>query len=177
MKEYNIGDKVWWAHCGVREESIPCIVCFGKLSVTLILGDDTEVETPCRYCTRGYEGPFGYTKEYVEFSDVKEITITRKEVREDKNGRKIEYRHENYCLCAKENIFDTKEEAEKAVKEMIAESEKQKIQQRLAKKKSTQSDYTWAVGYHKKRLKEATNAVKYHSSKIKELKSAKENIK
>lgn len=167
MKEYNIGDKVWWATCGQREVTIPCPVCFGKLRVTLILGNGEQVKTECEYCTRGLESAKGYTHEYQRFSEVKEVVITGKEVRENENGRNVEYRYLNYCLDDK-NTFITKEEAETAVKAMILEYENCEVERMNYKKKSNQSHYSWSVGYHRRRLKDAQREIDYHSRKISE---------
>ncbi len=166
MKEYNIGDKVWWATCGTREVTIDCPICFRKKKVTLILGNGEQVETNCDYCTSGLSEALGYTNEYQRFSEVKEITITGKEVSEDEDGKKIEYRYSNYCLYPNVNIFETKEEAESRVQEMIKEYEDSEVTRLAHRKRSNQTHYSWSVGYHKKRLKDAQREVEYHSRKL-----------
>lgn len=173
MNEYNIGDKVWWATCGTREVTLPCSICFGKLKITLILGNDERIETPCDYCIIGFEKPKGYTNEYQRFSDVKEITITGKEVIENEKGRQVGYRYQSYILYKNKNIFDTKEEAEIAVKKLIIEYENSERERQSYKKKKNQTHYSWSVGYHMKRLREANREIEYHSRKINELKNNK----
>lgn len=167
MKEYNIGDKVWWATCETQEININCPICFGNKKVTLILGNGENVETDCDYCGLGFEGPRGFTKEYQRVSGAKEIAIAGKEVREDEKGRNVEYRYENYCLY-NSNIFLTKEEAENRVSEMIKEYEDSEVKRLAYKNKANQTHYSWSIGYHRKRLKDAQKEVDYHSRKISE---------
>lgn len=170
MKEHNIGDKVWWATCGTREVEVPCPVCFGNRKVTLILGNGEHIETGCEYCEKDFESSRGYTTEYQRFSEVKEVSITGKEVREDEGGRMVEYRYLNYCLDDR-NAFSTREDAETAVKAMISEYEDSEVKRQAYKKKKNQSHYSWSVGYHRKRLKDAQREVEYHSRKINESKA------
>jgi hypothetical protein len=40
---FKIGDTVWVPDCGNRQKQIPCPVCFGKLRVTIILGNEETV--------------------------------------------------------------------------------------------------------------------------------------
>ena len=170
MKEYNIGDKVWWATCGQEQITIDCPICFRAKKVVLILGNGEKIEAPCEYCVRGFEEPKGFTNEYRLISEVKEIAITGKEVREDEKGRNIEYRYQNYCLCYGDSIFDTKEEAEVRVVQKIKEYEDSEVLRNAYRKKKNQTHYSWSVGYHRKRLKDAERDIAYHSRKITELK-------
>lgn len=171
-KEYKIGDKVWWATCDTLQVKVDCPICFKKGKVTLILGNGESVETPCDYCMKGFEYPVGYTNEWQRISGVKEIAITGKEITENEKGRKVEYRYSgeghNYCLY-NDSIFDTKEEAENRVKEIIAEHEAQELLRLAHKKKSNQTHYSWSVGYYKKQIKDAQKNLDYYSRKIKEL--------
>lgn len=174
MKEYKIGDKVWLAVCESKPVEVKCYVCFGKCKVTLILGNNEQIETECAYCKVGFENPRGYTTEYQRISDVKEIALTGKEIRENDKGRKIEYRYQNYYLYD-ENIFDTKEEAENRVLEMIKEHEDSEVTRLANKKKSNQSNYSWTVGYYRKKLRDAQKDIEHYSRKITELKNDKTN--
>jgi hypothetical protein len=136
--EKNIGDKVWWATCENKTVEIDCPVCFGKKEVTLILGNGEQVKTDCDYCGRGFEPAKGYTQEYQMVSGVKEIEITGKEIKENAEGRHVEYRYQNYCLD-NFNIFETKEMAENRVKELIKEYDADELSRIAYKKKSNQT--------------------------------------
>jgi hypothetical protein len=169
MEERKIGDMVWWATCEVKPIEIECLVCFGKCKVTVILGNGEQVETGCEYCSIGFERPRGFTSEHQRISGVKEISITGKEVREDEKGKHVEYRYENYCLYNNENIFNTKEEAENRVLEMIKEYENSEVERLAHKKKSNQSHYSWSIGYYRKKIKDAQRDLDYYSGRIKTL--------
>jgi hypothetical protein len=170
MEEKNIGDKVWWAVTEHRQTKVVCPICFGERIVTLILGNGEEVKTECEYCKIGFESARGFTMEYERFSDVKEIIITGKEVTENSDGKKIEYRSNtdghNYCLYPNDNIFNTKEEAEFRVKQMIKSWEDDEVKRIAHKKKSNQTHLSWSVGYYKKKLKDAKKDVEYYSNKL-----------
>jgi hypothetical protein len=57
------------------------------------------------------------------------------------------------------DIFDTKEEAENRTKEMIKKYEDSEAERNAHKKKRNQSHYSWTIGYHRKRLKDAQREI------------------
>ena len=165
MKEYNVGDKVWWATGGTREVKHTCPVCFGKLQVTVILGNDEALQTPCDYCGKGYERARGYVTEYEYTTDVKQIVISGKEVRETQEGRNVEYRHGSFIL--RDGIMaETKEEAEVKRKEIVDKHHKEEMERLQRGKDNNVKTYSWHVGYHQRQLKKAEKDVEYHSKKI-----------
>lgn len=125
-KEYNVGDKMWWAKYERQEVKKTCPICFGKMRVRVILGDDSQIETDCTYCERGYK-KYGYITEYEYVSAVEQVEITHKEVNEDENGRNIEYRYGEWRLTL-DNAFDTKEEAEEKLKEKIVKAKQEDLE-------------------------------------------------
>lgn len=165
MKEKNIGEKVWWATCENKQVRIDCPICFGKKEVTLILGNEQHIKTDCDYCVSGFEPPKGFTMEYQRVSGVQEVAITGKEVVENEQGRKVEYRYQNYILD-NQNCFLTKEEAENRVSELIKEYEQYEADRNIHRIKSNQSKYSWKIGYYKKKLKDAQREIEIYSKKI-----------
>ncbi len=165
MKTYNVGDSVWWARCGVRELNVTCPVCFGKLQVTLILGDDSQVVLPCDYCGKGYEGPKGYTIEHEYVSGAERRTISAVNATHDETGVKREYRsHDNYILYA-EDLFDTEAEAIercKAKAEKLAEEQRTRAERIKANVNKT---FSWNAGYHLREAKRKEREVIYHREK------------
>jgi hypothetical protein len=168
-EEKKIGDKVWWATYENKPIIITCPICFGQKEVTLILGNGEHIKTDCNYCVSGFEPPKGYTTEYQLISGVREIQITGKEVQENEQGRRVEYRFENYCLDDS-NTFETKEEAENRVGELIKEYEDNELKRNEHKKRSNQTKLSWSVGYYKRQLKDAQKNIDFYSRKIIELK-------
>ncbi len=162
-KEFNIGDSVWWANYANKQIPLKCTVCYGKKEVVLVLGNKDRIKVPCDFCRRGFDDPSGYVSEYKFVNTVKKVVIDRKEVNETEDGRDVEYRYTHYIV--NDQIFRTKKEADKKVKEMI---EKRKIeeQEKLENgKSSNHKSYSWHVGYHLERAKKAKEELKYHKSK------------
>lgn len=165
MKEYNIGDIVWWATGGIREVTHSCPVCYGNRYVTVVLGNDEQVQTPCDYCGKGYEGAKGYVIEREWTAEVKQIVLDGKEVTENADGRKVEYRYGHHILHDG-IIWDTHEEAQQA-RLKIAEQHHLDEMERLQRgKENNVKSYSWHVGYHQRQLKEAERQAEYHKTKI-----------
>jgi hypothetical protein len=167
MKEYNVGDVVWWAKCeankNIREV---CPICLGKQVVGIILGSGEQVEVECDFCGKGYERARGYVNDRYEWtSAVKQIILDRKEVNETSEGRKIEYRYENWSI-QENRIFSTKEEAEVCVVEMVAEHERDEALNMERKKEYANKSYAWHVGYHRRCATKAKKDLEYHESKV-----------
>lgn len=164
MTEFNVGDTIWWATCGTNQVEKPCPICFGKCVVTLILGNDEHVQTPCDFCGKGFEGARGYINEYEWSSAVKSVQITAKQVNERNGLREVEYRYDNYILRP-DITFRTKEEAEIRVLELIAKHEEEDRIRLECQKEHGKKSYTWNVGYHKRCAKEARRQLEYHEKK------------
>lgn len=174
MKEYNVGDKVWLAKYERQEVKKDCPICFGKMRVRVILGDESVVETDCTYCERGLK-KYGYVTEYEYVSAVEQVEITHKEVSEGANGRRVEYRHTYWCLNNK-NSFATKEEAEERLKEMIVEAQKEDLEKLTYRKDNNPKSYSWHVGYYQKQKINALKEIERCDKKIEHLKSKAKSI-
>lgn len=169
MREYNVGDKVWWAKYERQEVKKTCPICFGKLRVRLILGDDSQIETDCTYCERGFQ-QYGYVIEYEYVSAVELVEIDTKEVNEDGNGRQVEYRYNHYCLDDK-NTFENREEAEEALKEIIAKVEKDDLERLEYGKDQNPRKYSWHIGYYQRKKRDALKEIEFADKKIAYFKS------
>jgi len=177
-REYDVGDKVWWAKYERQEVKKTCPICFGKMRVRVILGDDSQIETDCTYCERGFQ-KYGYIIENEYVSAVEQIEITHKEVNEDENGRSVEYRHGNYCLTL-DNAFDTREEAEEKLKEKISKAEQEDLERTEYLKNKNPRKYSWDVGYYQRQKRDALKEIErcdkkitYFKEKVKEEKLSK----
>lgn len=164
MKEFNVGDKVWWAKYQVESVKKTCPICDGKLRVTLILGNGDQVETDCTYCERGFE-QYGWVEEYEYVSAIEQVVITKKEVEEDASGRHVEYRFGSYCLTL-DNAFETKEEAEKKLEEKIEKAEKDDLKRLEYGKNNNPRKYSWNVGYYQRQKKDALKTIERCDKKI-----------
>jgi hypothetical protein len=166
MKEFNVGDLVWWAtykRDAIREK---CPVCFGKCKVVLILGNDEQVEAPCNYCSRGMMPPTGFVEERYDWhSEVRQVTIEMKEVTEKNGYRDVEYSSAHYVLKAGDSCFSTKEEAEARVVELTAEQAIRDEERIAHHKENDHKSYSWHVGYHQRAAKKAKEDMEYHTKK------------
>jgi len=109
-KKYALGDSVWHAFSGYVEREEVCPVCYGKLTVKLILGNDEPVTLPCSFCAPGYSSPTGKIKklQYVEEAALKKIDAVN--ILQTEEGEIIEYQS-GTLLLRPDRIFETKEEA------------------------------------------------------------------
>jgi hypothetical protein len=162
VPKFEIGETVWIATCGQTEVIKPCPVCFGKLKVKLILGNDEVCELPCDYCGKGnFDRPTGVEKDYEWVSKPIQDTIKSISI----SGSGIEYHASNHYCGDNELIFKTKEEAEIKCAKLAAinaiENQKKLEFCRFNSKKS----FTWNAGYHRGEAKRAARDLEYHTEK------------
>lgn len=160
MKEYNINDTVWIAQCGQKEVRHDCPVCYGQRFVTLILGNEDEIRTPCDYCGNGYEGPKGYV---MGTAEPRQVTITKK-TKIDSNGT-VECSYRSYDAYFNE-AYDTKEEAEAKTLQNIKDHEEDERKRIEWRKSSNHKSYSWHVGYSKKEIQRAKQTLDWHEKRV-----------
>lgn len=162
-REYEIGDKVWYANVGTQSVTETCEVCFGKRLVTVILGNGDEVVTPCDYCGNGYEGPKGVTSSYQYVAKPELVEITSKDVREGPRGKEIRYGRGPHGSTLEEHmIFDSEEEAAERARTSQLEHEARETANKKSRKENNYKSYSWHVGYHMKEAKEHHRKAEYH---------------
>ena len=158
---YKIGDTVWYATYQRREISIVCPICFGKLKVTLILGNDDTVIMPCTFCGRnGYEPPSGKIQDYDFVKKAQLMTITEIEQISKIGKEEIKY-HSEYCVLDADRDFDTEEAAQIKCEELCREAKKEQETRVIYLKKEAKKSFIWNAGYH---LRESKN---YYANIIK----------
>ena len=161
MREYQVGDKVWWAKCGREGVTVPCPVCFGKREVTLILGNDDTVTLPCDYCGKGFRAPTGTVTEYKYIAEPQEVTITAIQTETNAKGSEHRYYFDTFSLD-NDVICETEEEAKAKCAE-IAEKRRIDAETRAENIKHSQAkSYAWNAGYHMREAKRAEKAIEYH---------------
>jgi hypothetical protein len=158
---FNIGETVWIARYGMQEFHDPCLVCFGKLSVTVILGNSESVETPCSYCGLGHDGPRGWTTEYRIEPAVEKVTITGREIREGESTEIIYYGPGGHCY-QQAVTFETEAEAlAESVKLCEKETNSRETRAAWIKKDKVKS-FAWNTGYHLREAKRLREQITYH---------------
>jgi hypothetical protein len=162
-RTYKVGDKVWYATFGSREIQVPCPVCYGNKTVTVILGNGDEVAVECDYCQKGFSGARGFVTEYEHSPAAEYLTIQGCRIEQDMDGDKVQYTSNHYSLYP-EKMFDTEEEAlEHAVK--MAEEDAQRKSEKP--KYKNEKSYAWNAGYHMKQAQSKRKEADYHEVKAK----------
>ena len=162
--KFKVGDTVWWARCRWEPVKIPCDTCFGKLEVTLILGNGDKVVLPCDACGKGYIGPRGYMDQYKYVIDPELVTITGMEVQI--NGEKEEVRYRSGSLCYDEkDLFASKDDAALAgvEKKRLLGIEQETKSENI--KQDVHKTFSWNAAYHLREVKTAKERIAYHEKK------------
>ncbi len=165
---FKIGDTVFVAEanafCRVQK---PCPICFGRLAVTLILGNGERTDVECGMCSAGFQGPRGTVNAYEVTSSVEERTVTGI-VQEGEHWRV--YEHSSAFSTRDGVIFKSREAAEARRKELHEEAlaqSKRAFESQFTDQKGRQ---TWSAGYHRKEIKRLERSLEWHKAKLRERK-------
>jgi len=161
---FKVGDVVWRAACGTEQVRQTCPVCFGKLFVTVILGDDSAVDTPCEYCGKGYDGQKGWVTEWEYVARPAVDTISEVRRTTDESGEHYGYRLSSGHVVPV--VFATIEEAQEAADQARYTHEAEQARRRKEGKEHSARSFSWRVGYHQREVKEATRKLAYHSARV-----------
>ncbi len=170
---FNKGDTVWHAVSGRRQEQEPCPVCFGKLVVHIILGDESIVESPCDYCGRGCEGPRGTVETWKHEATAERLVIEGREITDTDGKINIVYRfnvHSNSWNTARPaDLFDNEADALAEAKRRKTEYDKEAFELFLRRRSSGERDrtYSWGIGYHRRCAKRDRASAEYHEAAAK----------
>ena len=173
---YDVGAEAWMAEHEQRQEQVTCPVCFGKLCVHIILGDDTDVEVKCDFCASGYEPPRGTVGTYRREAKATRIEIEERRLEECANGLAVEYRFNvsrgehgsSYRVAKQDDLFDTEAEAMAEAEHRKTTYEAEEFERFLRRKNDGQTDrtYSWGVGYHRNQAKDARRQAEYHEKAV-----------
>ena len=161
---FNVGDRVWLASCGTEQVTKPCPICYGKLRVTLLLGNGDSVDIDCDTCGNGYKQSRGVVQEYEYVAEATPIVITAVVVEQTMGSEKIEYRC-GYTCPPPENLFLTESEALARCAEIVREEQERQATRVEYLKKKAQKSYSWNAGYHLREAKSLEERAKYHREK------------
>ena len=148
VPRFGIGDRVWLAAYSTVDVQATCPICFGKLFVTLILGDDSKVRLPCDYCGKGYEFPRGHITERHARPLALERTIDSVTVSADR----VEYGSACSTMPA-DNVHATEAEALAAAEEIAAKEQADRERSVEWGKHDAKKTFSWNAGYHMREAK------------------------
>lgn len=160
--KFNIGDEVFHVqsscHYGTK---VPCTICFGKLKVTVILGNDERVETECGYCSTGIDPPSGQSTTWAPHAHIVSGPITG--VTHEYDGWK--YQAGGYSV-REYDLFITREEAVPVMEAALKEaSERKKAYDRDHFVNATKKQ-TWSAGYHRNQIESHERQINWHRMRL-----------
>ena len=162
--KFKLGDTVYYAKCNYEHIKKTCPICFGKLKVTLILGNDDLVVLPCNYCAPDYDPPCGFVEEYDYVVAAQMVTIDRVTTEVSGKGEQGTYCF-NGCYGADESLlFLTKEEALSKAQEIKAQLDQDQATRAEYIKKDKQKSFSWNALYHIREAKRGRKQAEYHDS-------------
>ena len=162
--KFNIGDTVYvaWAH-GFADNYVPCPICFGKLSVVLILGNGEHQPIECDACGKGYEGPQGVVNERAVKSgkcaaEVKGISASRDDG--------WQYETDAHWHHDRADVFATEAEAEARREVLHAEAEAGRVRSFEAQFKGTKRKGAWTAKYHREQIRDLEEKIAWHKKRL-----------
>ena len=159
--KYKIGNVVWYAQVKCFEGTEPCPDCFGQRALTVIKGDGSQVSIECAGCASGYDTSKGYVTYHGWKSDVCQVRIERVEI----TDQGVEYGHSQSYRVSEDEVFDTKEEAEKRADEKWKEHNAQELA-RIHQKEKHNRTLSWNAHYHRDCIRRAEKDLAYHTAKL-----------
>lgn len=173
---FTIGDTVWVAGQRTKEVFETCPECFGKRFLTVILGDDSQVQIDCAGCSRGFDRPSGQVSHYETVIGAEVHTITGIEQRIENGLIKVTYRSSNFSLD-EDRVFADKEHA-LAMSESLKNAHEQDEKNRYENLKHSRTrTWSWHVHYHRKYIRDLEKQMEYHKGKLKvSLEHSKEKV-
>jgi hypothetical protein len=159
---YNIGDSVWVASFDLQEEQVTCPVCFGNLSVILVLGNGDHLSLPCDYCGKGRDVPTGRIREYRREPRCRAIVIFSREITENLEGTQVEYRTSDSHCYHSDEVFETQVEAITEARRRADVMAGEERTRAVYLKKNVNQTYSWNAGYHLREAKRLREQIAYH---------------
>ena len=159
--KFKIGETVYWveasAHYGKK---VPCSICFGKLFVTIILGNGEKQRSQCGYCSHGLDGPSGMGKTWEPQAHIRSNQITGIS---NKNGWTYEV---GFNSLHSGELFKTEEEAEPIKKERLKEVQAQAKRWFEDDFVSANKKQMWSTGYHRDEIKRHNRSIVWHELRL-----------
>lgn len=158
--EFQIGETVYCAYASAYARNrVPCPLCFGNLSVGVVLGNGVIQPVECSACGLGYGGPRGFIEERAPHSAVESGEITS--VSKGRHGFTYEVNG-----SSRREIFRTEAEAEARRVELHAEAcvEAASVNESIAKEKK--KGLAWSVRYHQECIRRIERDLAYHEGRL-----------
>lgn len=146
-----LGDEFWVADHSTHDPvRVPCPVCAGKLRITVILGDGTELHPECDYCSKGEIRPLGYITEHRDTASAKRARITEIHAKDDGTFEFYSRASEGHSYIYQADMLCTDRDEALAVAEQKCAEQRERIDEHnvRVRNKSSIRRYGWNVGYY-----------------------------
>lgn len=156
-----LGDKIYWVESSTSYgKYVPCTICFGKLHVTLILGDGSQMTVECDFCKHGLDEPRGKAKTWEPAAFIRSGTISGISTR---NGIQYEVGHTS---LKEHEVFSSEQEAEPVYQAKLKEVTETAAEWFKNSFVTCTKKQTWSAGYHKSRIKDAERTISWHQARL-----------
>lgn len=170
--KFSMGETIYWVESSCNyQKRVPCPMCFGKLFVTIILGDDSQTKVSCGMCERGYEGSTGTATVWEPNARVESGLISGVST---KDG--IRYEVDRHTV-EEAKAFKTLEAAE------IERERQYSIEVERAKEWFKQSfvncskKQVWSAGYHRNSIASSERNIEWHKLRLGLIKTGSQPVK
>ncbi len=162
---FTIGATMYLPGCGSEQVRVVCPVCFGKLGITVVLGDGEEVGVICDACGLGFNGPRGYIEEWVQQPKVTPFVIAGIEAY--RGGDKPEWtlRSTDETTAYFHELHATEAEALVVATARAKDAHERNMQSRQHKKRDVKRA-TWTVRYHREQIADLERQLAWHRAKV-----------
>ena len=165
--KFNIGDTVYFVVGDInRSKRIPCPICYGKLQVTIILGNGESSLSRCGCCCQGYEGPTGFSTVYEPRTEIQESRI-----RGVAEGHGTSWEYQTHSGTKKEyELWATREDAKEEYEAVKADTDARAKKWFEASFVDAKKGQLWSTGYHKKEIKYHERKIEWHEMHLGKIK-------
>lgn len=161
MSKFKVGDTVWIAKCGLESVRKICPTCFGKMEVTLILGNGDSVVLPCKGCAHGIASPTGYISEYEYVVEPECMVISGMTIEINHDKENVRYLN-GYRIYDERDLYATEEEARIEAEKKKVLLEKEQVTRAEYIKKDVQKSFSWNAHYHMRHARKDRESAEYH---------------
>jgi len=172
VKHFAVGDDVWEARCGSKTQTSVCPVCYGKLAVTVTLGNGEFVRVPCDCCGLGYEIPRGEITEHVQTFEPRRATVRGLRIDVGVADQTADSYDLEYGMgfgdkrVQPELVFATEAEAQVQCAVERAKYGDSADRRLRVRRDGSLKRMTWLIGYHKAAAAEGRRRAAYHDGRI-----------
>jgi len=165
---FNIGDTYYFPQYRPSQVTAPCPTCYGKLKVTVVLGNGESVLVDCETCGRGYEGPTGYVTDHSYAPVVTTFVIKHIHSMYEGEWVVVSWQGERATFT---DLRRTYALAWEAATERAQAAEERNMLQSQSQSKSQRENLCWTIAYHEKCIKTIEKTLAWHRSKVSERKA------